>query len=275
MTQWCLSDGKGERHSARCGKFPRMSTVTAVDQPNRLLTTLTEELCLERLGSGQLLEISTRIQHILRRSRCGYNKVGSSVRAWLSVSGVVPRNQLASMPLKGTLFSCLLRRPVSARKFTLRRCFRNIPPFPWIWPLILCSGGLCPAWSLGTMLIVNLGKLPTFPLRKQPTPVSGSSLSQHVHGLPGNSLPKSCFGRARHVQPVKQSVPVLLPKPSRPGEEEVRHSFLCAEVNHWFKQFRRLQSMRPPLWSTALICGAPFSMPVDSPALSPNGGPHV
>ena len=70
------------------------------------------------------------------------------------------------------------------------------------------------------------------------------SLSQHVHGLPGNSLPKSLFGRARHVQPVQQKVPALPPRPSRPGEEEVRHSLLCAEVNHWFRQLRRLQSMR-------------------------------
>ena len=70
------------------------------------------------------------------------------------------------------------------------------------------------------------------------------SLHGYVHGLPGKCLPKSCFIRCQHLSPVEQQKVPRPPRASRPGEEEIRHSLLCKEVQNWFRQLRRLQSLR-------------------------------
>ena len=69
-----------------------------------------------------------------------------------------------------------------------------------------------------------------------------SSLSGCVKRL-GRQIPPSCHGRARRTQPTVQvEVPVSM-KPSRPGEETLRHDLLSRETIRWFAQLRRLQSL--------------------------------
>ena len=97
------------------------------------------------------------------------------------------------------------------------------------------------------------GRLATSPLRLLIRPRHGSrllattlskSLRGYVHGIPGKCLPKSCLGRCQHLSLAEQQ---MVPRPlraSRPGEEEIRHSLLCKEVQNWFRQLRRLQSLR-------------------------------
>ena len=68
------------------------------------------------------------------------------------------------------------------------------------------------------------------------------SLQGHVSDAPGSRLPAKCFGRGRRLRPVTRQVNIP-PKPSRPGEEQLAHDGLGAEVIRWFKQLRRLQSL--------------------------------
>ena len=61
--------------------------------------------------------------------------------------------------------------------------------------------------------------------------------------VPGGKLPGSCRGRAHLRTPVLQRACVPPPKPSRAGEEALRHDLVPREVHRWFKQLRRLQSL--------------------------------
>ena len=70
------------------------------------------------------------------------------------------------------------------------------------------------------------------------------SLHGHVHGIPGRQLPKSCDGRGQRLLPLERRLDPWPARASRPGEEEVRSSFLCKEVQHWFRQLRRVQSLQ-------------------------------
>ena len=75
----------------------------------------------------------------------------------------------------------------------------------------------------------------------------GHSLHGHVQGIPGGRLPKSCYGRGQCLQPLDHPPDPWPARASRPGEEEVRSSFLCKEVQHWFRQLRRIQSLKHAL----------------------------
>jgi len=69
------------------------------------------------------------------------------------------------------------------------------------------------------------------------------SLDGFLPGLPSLRPPASTFGRGQRSKP--QQTPTSAPalKPSRPGEDSLRHDGLGAEVRRWFQQLRRLQSL--------------------------------
>ena len=69
------------------------------------------------------------------------------------------------------------------------------------------------------------------------------SLDGHVASFPGGHLPSNCFGRGARVKPQRSACPSRPLRPSRPGEDLLRHDGLGAEVRRWFQQLRRLQSM--------------------------------
>ena len=72
------------------------------------------------------------------------------------------------------------------------------------------------------------------------------SLNGHV-ASPGGQLPASCFGRARFKEPVVKNLQVQASRASRAGDEVLQSDFLSLEVRRWFKQLRRLQSLRQAL----------------------------
>ena len=67
-----------------------------------------------------------------------------------------------------------------------------------------------------------------------------------LHGFvkkPGGRLPTCCKGRSGRTQPTcAEAAPITL-RPSRPGEESLRHDLLSRELNRWFAQLRRIQSL--------------------------------
>ena len=68
------------------------------------------------------------------------------------------------------------------------------------------------------------------------------SLNGFLTDVPNGQLPSQCYGRGRRLQPEAQTQ-VTPPRASRPGEEILRHDQLGAQVLHWYKQLRRLQSL--------------------------------
>ena len=69
------------------------------------------------------------------------------------------------------------------------------------------------------------------------------SLDGHVGSFPGGHLPSNCFGRGARTAPQQSHVHRRPLRASRPGEDELRHDGLGAEVRRWFQQLRRLQSL--------------------------------
>ncbi|CAE7028137.1 unnamed protein product [Symbiodinium sp. CCMP2592] len=69
------------------------------------------------------------------------------------------------------------------------------------------------------------------------------SLEGFVPSFPNGRPPSNTFGRGQRTQPQTNSSPQLSVRPSRPGEEALRHDGLGAEVRRWFQQLRRLQSL--------------------------------
>ena len=72
------------------------------------------------------------------------------------------------------------------------------------------------------------------------------SLNGHVD-CPGRQLPSACFGRAKFVEPVVKDCSVQVMRKSRMGDESMQSDFLSLEVRRWFKQLRRLQSLKQAL----------------------------
>ena len=72
------------------------------------------------------------------------------------------------------------------------------------------------------------------------------SLNGHVN-CPGRQLPSACFGRARILEPVPKDLSVPTVRKSRSGDECMQSDLLSLEVRRWFKQLRRLQSLRQSL----------------------------
>ena len=70
-----------------------------------------------------------------------------------------------------------------------------------------------------------------------------SSLAGFVVGRPGAQLPSNCRGRSRRCEPTEEVVQVAMVKASRQGEEVLCHDYVSQEVNRWFAQLRRLQSL--------------------------------
>eukprot|EP00438_Fugacium_kawagutii_P011104 Skav203175 [mRNA] locus=scaffold39:98339:103385:- [translate_table: standard] len=71
-----------------------------------------------------------------------------------------------------------------------------------------------------------------------------SSLENYVHEHDGHRLPKRCRGRAQRVRPEKQDLATPTCKPSREGEVLPLNSMAGQATRSWFKQLRRLQSMK-------------------------------
>ena len=69
------------------------------------------------------------------------------------------------------------------------------------------------------------------------------SLDGYVTGCPNKGLPSNCFGRGARTQPQNGPRNSKLPRASRPGEVAMKHDGLGAEVQRWFRQLRRLQSL--------------------------------
>ncbi|CAE7944552.1 ML5 [Symbiodinium sp. KB8] len=70
-----------------------------------------------------------------------------------------------------------------------------------------------------------------------------SSLQGCIREVPCGRLPSSCRGRGQRTHPETRSFPIIPLRPSRSGEDSLRHDFVCMEVKRWFKQLRRLQSL--------------------------------
>ena len=72
------------------------------------------------------------------------------------------------------------------------------------------------------------------------------SLNGHV-ASPGGQLPACCFGRAKFTSPVVKDLQVQASRASRAGDEVLQSDLLSLEVRRWFKQLRRIQSLRQAL----------------------------
>ena len=72
------------------------------------------------------------------------------------------------------------------------------------------------------------------------------SLNGHV-ASPGGQLPACCFGRAKFTSPMAKDLRVQASRASRAGDEVLQSDLLSLEVRRWFKQLRRLQSLRQAL----------------------------
>ena len=229
----------------------------ALDRTNRLLTTLTEELVLGRSGvriiagdfnqnPGALEQISVWIQagwvqcqdwakqlwnqepvmtckHATRRDMVYMSPEAASLRQAVMVFDTFQEHSTVAVD-----FSAALDAPAMLR-----------------WPM--------PSEVPWTQVDVEEWQASYQPVEALDSSTAwlkafGNNLEQslhgYVHGLPGKRLPKSCFGRCQHLSPVEQQQMPRPPRASRPGEEEIRHSLLCKEVQNWFRQLRRLQSLR-------------------------------
>eukprot|EP00438_Fugacium_kawagutii_P025923 Skav202342 [mRNA] locus=scaffold2638:36667:46016:- [translate_table: standard] len=60
----------------------------------------------------------------------------------------------------------------------------------------------------------------------------------------GNTLPAQCRGRAQRLQPQSQQVFTPTTRPSREGEVCLKNDMVGFATRRWFKQLRRLQSMK-------------------------------
>ena len=67
-------------------------------------------------------------------------------------------------------------------------------------------------------------------------------LDGHVRS-PGGGLQGCCFGRGRRLAPSAKQATVIAVKQARPGEEVCSSHLLSREVNRWYRQLRRLQSL--------------------------------
>ena len=83
-----------------------------------------------------------------------------------------------------------------------------------------------------------------------------NSLRGHVTQLSGGALPANCFGRSQRVAPVPRQDPCVSLKASRPGEERLRSDFVGTEVQLWYKQLRRLQSLLHSVRAASITPGA-------------------
>ena len=72
------------------------------------------------------------------------------------------------------------------------------------------------------------------------------SLDGHV-ASPGGRLPACCFGRAMFKEPIVKNFQVTAVRASRAGDEVLQSDFVSLEVRRWYKQLRRLQSLRQAL----------------------------
>ena len=73
------------------------------------------------------------------------------------------------------------------------------------------------------------------------------AFAQQVH-LQGHSrVPPRCFGRAKRLQPIKQELTTPTCKPSREREVRIANSMAGTATRIWFKQLRRLQSLKHPV----------------------------
>ena len=82
------------------------------------------------------------------------------------------------------------------------------------------------------------------------------SLTGFMPDLPSQQLPRHCRGRAQRLQPLQHHSPATPISPSRQGEEEPAHGFLSLETKQWFKQLRRLQSLRQSVVANSPAAGA-------------------
>ncbi|CAE7873848.1 ML5 [Symbiodinium sp. KB8] len=69
------------------------------------------------------------------------------------------------------------------------------------------------------------------------------SLDGFLPGFPNKGLPSNCFGRGARLHPQQGLQQARPPRASRQGEVSMLHDGLGAEVQRWFKQLRRLQSL--------------------------------
>ena len=74
-----------------------------------------------------------------------------------------------------------------------------------------------------------------------------ASLDAHIQRDGPDSLTKAERGRGQTYKPKRTPMTPPTLKPSRAGEVQARSSFLSTIVKHWFKQLRRLQSLRHSL----------------------------
>jgi hypothetical protein len=57
-------------------------------------------------------------------------------------------------------------------------------------------------------------------------------------------LPQQCFGRAQRLTPEKKPQSAVISRPSREGEVKIANSMSGAATRLWFRQLRRLQSLK-------------------------------
>ena len=73
------------------------------------------------------------------------------------------------------------------------------------------------------------------------------SLTGHVSSQPANSLTQAQRGRAKRLTPASASFQQSFARPSREGEVRLQSDLTGTSVRLWFRQLRRLQSMRHAL----------------------------
>ena len=73
------------------------------------------------------------------------------------------------------------------------------------------------------------------------------SLHGHLPGHDQKLLPKACMGRSSQTEPELRRLAAPLTRPSREGEVRRNHDLLGRKVMLWFRQLRRLQSLKMSL----------------------------
>ena len=113
---------------------------------------------------------------------------------------------------------------------------------------LLRSRGQKWTWTLGILLCTGLepGTSSTTWLHSF-SKASEWSLDGYVKSTPNGNLPQACRGRAKRLAPLLRTAQAVTVKASRRGEEALCSDFLGSKVTKWFKQLRRLQSLRQAL----------------------------
>ena len=81
-------------------------------------------------------------------------------------------------------------------------------------------------------------------------------ISKQLAACTGSRMPSRCLGRARRLQPDVQPQSTPTRKTSREGEVKLMNSMVGAATRAWFRQLRRLQSLKHAVFANKLTHAA-------------------